>query len=312
MLEHARLYLPSRVLVHAMVVVGWMLAASRALSAAESYPRVDLLVEPAILNEQLSAGQVLAIDARPQGEYDAGHLPGARWVDAADWAKSFGDGTDQAGWTDRLGALGLKLDSPVVIYDDSKSKDAARVWWILSYWGIERGRLLNGGWHGWKSASLPIDRTAPTFATTTPELSPRSQRLVSKDQLLAALAGQSLQIIDARSDGEFCGTAAMGNKRAGAVPGAKRLEWSDLIEADTQRFKPASELKRLFAAAGIDVTRPTATYCQSGGRASVMQFGLELMGADQVRNYYRSWSEWGNADDTPIVPGGSTAAPSAK
>jgi thiosulfate/3-mercaptopyruvate sulfurtransferase len=60
-------------------------------------------------------------------------------------------------------------------------------------------------------------------------------------------------------------------------------------------------LKRLFDAAGIAIDRPTATYCQSGGRAAVMAYGLELMGAKDVRNYYRSWSEWGNADDTPVV-----------
>jgi thiosulfate/3-mercaptopyruvate sulfurtransferase len=42
------------------------------------------------------------------------------------------------------------------------------------------------------------------------------------------------------------------------------------------------------------------TYCQSGGRAAVLAFGLELMGAKDVRNYYKSWAEWGNAPDTPV------------
>ena len=55
--------------------------------------------------------------------------------------------------------------------------------------------------------------------------------------------------------------------------------------------------------AGIDLNRPTASHCQSGGRASVMAFGLELMGAQDVRNYYRGWSEWGNVEDTPVEPG---------
>jgi len=35
--------------------------------------------------------------------------------------------------------------------------------------------------------------------------------------------------------------------------------------------------------------------------AAVMAYGLELMGAKDVRNYYKSWSEWVNADDTPVV-----------
>ena len=50
-----------------------------------------------------------------------------------------------------------------------------------------------------------------------------------------------------------------------------------------------------------DVSKPAVTHCQSGGRASVLAFTLELMGARDVRNYYKSWAEWGNADDTPVV-----------
>jgi thiosulfate/3-mercaptopyruvate sulfurtransferase len=60
-------------------------------------------------------------------------------------------------------------------------------------------------------------------------------------------------------------------------------------------------LAKLFKDAGIDLARPAVTHCQSGGRASVTVFALELMGAGDVRNYYRSWAEWGNDPDTPIV-----------
>ena len=74
-----------------------------------------------------------------------------------------------------------------------------------------------------------------------------------------------------------------------------------MIEPKSQRFKSAEELSKLFRAAGIDPARPALTYCQSGGRASVVAFALDLMGGADVRNYYRSWAEWGNADDTPIV-----------
>ena len=93
------------------------------------------------------------------------------------------------------------------------------------------------------------------------------------------------------------------NKRAGSIPGAKQLEWIDLIDKETRRFKSAAELRKLFKQAGIVLNKPTATYCQSGGRASVMAFSLGLMGAKDVSNYYPSWNEWGNAGDTPVVPG---------
>ena len=120
---------------------------------------------------------------------------------------------------------------------------------------------------------------------------------------MASLKDSSLQIVDARSEGEFCGTDKLKNKRGGAIPGAKHLEWIDLIDKETQRFKTPDQLRKLFADAEISLDRPTATHCQSGGRASVMAFGMELMGAASVANYYASWGEWGNADDTPIVAG---------
>ena len=120
--------------------------------------------------------------------------------------------------------------------------------------------------------------------------------------ILDSLKGGTLQIIDARSEGEFCG-AEKHAKRGGAIPGARHLEWSELLDKVTHRFKGADELRRLFKEAGIDLEKPAAAHCQSGGRASVMVFGMELLGAKDVRNYYDSWSEWGNAEDTPIVPG---------
>lgn len=53
----------------------------------------------------------------------------------------------------------------------------------------------------------------------------------------------------------------------------------------------------------IALDKPTAAHCQSGGRAAVMVFGMELMGAKDVSNYYPRWSEWSSANDTPVVPG---------
>ncbi|AWM40536.1 Putative thiosulfate sulfurtransferase [Gemmata obscuriglobus] len=282
------------------------LAAVAALAAAGmgragDYPRPDLLVEPAALAGPGAPKGLVVLDARPRAKYDAGHVPGARWVDHAEWAKGFGDGRDAAGWSKRVAGLGLTADSRVVVYDDSRAKDAARVWWVLRYWGVKDVRLLNGGWLGWEKGKHPTEKAEPVVKPSAFKAVAAPERMATKDELLKSLPGGTLQIVDARSEGEFCGLDALKNKRAGAVPGAKQLEWSDLIDADSHRFKPADELKTLFDAAGIKLSRPTATHCQSGGRASVMAYGLELMGATDVRNYYQSWSEWGNADDTPVV-----------
>ena len=124
-------------------------------------------------------------------------------------------------------------------------------------------------------------------------------RLATKEQVVGYVKDKDRQIIDARSGKEFCGEDKRA-KRGGAIPAAKHLEWSDLLDKDG-RFKSADELAKLFKEHEISVKEPAVTYCQSGGRAAVMAFALELMGAKDVRNYYRSWSEWGNDPDTPVV-----------
>jgi thiosulfate/3-mercaptopyruvate sulfurtransferase len=104
-------------------------------------------------------------------------------------------------------------------------------------------------------------------------------------------------MIDARSEGEYSGLTETA-KRNGAIPGAVHLEWKECLDAKTKRFKSSEELSKLLGKRKIDVNRPAVTYCQSGGRAAVVAFTLELMGGQQVKNYYKSWSEWAN--DTPV------------
>ena len=267
------------------------------LLAQPSYPRPELLAEPADL--KTAKGAVL-LDVRPRSQYLDGHVPGAVWVDVAGWSKAFGEGKDTQGWSKRIGALGIDMDTPVVVYDDSQSREAARVWWIMRYWGLKGARLLNGGWKGYMASGGSLEKEEASPKAKTVLLKPQANRLVTKDQLLRAVKEKPFQILDARSSDEFCG-AANTAKRNGAVPGATHLEWTQTLDRKTGRFRSAEELTRLFKEAGIDPAKPATSYCQSGGRAAVLAFALELMGNKDVRNYYRSWAEWGNADDTPIV-----------
>jgi thiosulfate/3-mercaptopyruvate sulfurtransferase len=283
---------------------------NQALAAEEKYPRGGLLVEPSRLADEIKIkrpiaspfGPSIILDARERKQYDEGRIPGAIWVDTAAWEKTFDDGKDAAAWSARIGSLGIDRCRRVVVYDNNSFKDAARVWWILRYWGVSSVQLLNGNWTTWKKEGFPIETGKPKPPVANEFVAvAEAERLATKAQVLASLKDKSLQIVDARTENEFCGTDKLKNKRAGAIPGAKHLEWTDLIVKETQRFKSPEQLRKFFQEAGIDLKKRTAAHCQSGGRASVMAFAMELMGADDVANYYASWGEWGNADDTPIV-----------
>jgi len=275
-----------------------------AVSTAEElrYARPELLIEPAELAQWKTTSGLVILDARKREDFELERIPGARWVDHDKWKSAFEDGVDVEGWSKRIGELGIGKDSQVVVYDDVRSTNGARIWWTLRYWGLDGVRFLNGGWKTWKAMELPTTTAeAAPVAEVEFHATPRTGRLTKIDQILDSLATHSLQVVDARSDDEFCGIDIKENARGGAIPAAKHLTWTDLLESETDKFKAAAELKRLLDEAGIDLDQPTASHCQSGGRASVMALALELMGAKDIRNYYRGWSEWGNREDTPIV-----------
>lgn len=270
-------------------------------SEAAGYPRGGLLVDPTELAEEKARDNFTILDARKREDYETEHVPGARWVDVSEWSKALGDGRDSEAWSVRIGELGIGHESKIVVYDDSRSRDSARVWWLLRYWGAGDVRLLNGGWKGWKAADLPVSSEEPQVDQATFKATAATERLMTAQEVLDILKSGAIQIVDARSEAEFCGIDKQENKVGGAIPGAKHLEWDDLIDSKTDRFKDAGELRRVFAEANIELDRPAVSHCQSGGRASVMAFALELMGAKDVRNYYRGWSEWGNEEGLPVM-----------
>ena len=269
--------------------------------AKPAYAKPAMLVEPAELKKKDAAKRFVILDVRTHKAYVAGHIPGAVWVDLTAWDRLMTANTKADGWADRLAEVGIDGSIPVAIYGDSKSREAARAWWILRQQGVADVRLVQGDWAGYKKAGGAISEDPIISVVVKPDLKPAKNRLLTKSEILAGLkAGKLDQLIDARTTGEYCGDTKSA-KRGGSIPGAKHLDWTDTLDPKTGRFKPAGEMKKLFEDAGIALDKPTATYCQSGGRAAVMAFAFELMTGKPAKNYYRSWAEWGNDPDTPVV-----------
>jgi thiosulfate/3-mercaptopyruvate sulfurtransferase len=118
-----------------------------------------------------------------------------------------------------------------------------------------------------------------------------------------------VNLVDVRSPDEFTGkiTAPPGMsetaQRAGHIPGARSIPWSKAANEDGT-FKSANELRKLYADAGVDLSKPTIAYCRIGERSSHTWFVLKyLLGAADVRNYDGSWTEWGNLVGAPIETG---------
>jgi thiosulfate/3-mercaptopyruvate sulfurtransferase len=274
------------------------------------YANPQLLIAPRELAELIrNAGTApLILDLRPPEAYAAGHIPGAIHIDL--WGVSLTD-TDPAPlkafmWMIEhvLAIHGVTESTPIVVYDEQSGVRAARAFWFLEYFGHPSVRLLDGGFGAWEREQLPTTRDAgpPPKSEWTGDRVDKT--IATWRDVYDALSRVDAVIVDARSDGEYCGTTVRA-KRGGAVPGAVHLEWTrNLTPQGT--FKPAGELARMYTDAGVTPDKEVITYCQGGYRAAHSYLALRLLGYPRVRNYVGSWKEWGDRDDLPVEKGSQT------
>jgi len=268
----------------------------------DGYANPHLLVSPQALGERIGPSGPLLIDLRPAEAFGHGAIPGAVHLDL--FGVSLTD-TDPAPMRAFLWIIehlfatrGVTNDRPVVVYDEQSGVRAARALWFLELFGHPDATMLDGGSKAWEKAGLPIDRdfAAPVASTW---LGTRREEIVAtwKD-VHDRLGREGVVLVDTRTPEEHCGTLVRA-ARGGTIPGSVHLEWTKNLDADGC-FKPAAELRRMYAGAGVTPDRDVVTYCQGGYRGAHTYVALRLLGFPQVRNYLGSWKEWGDRLDLPL------------
>jgi thiosulfate/3-mercaptopyruvate sulfurtransferase len=66
---------------------------------------------------------------------------------------------------------------------------------------------------------------------------------------------------------------------------------------------PPDQLRKAFAAGGVDLDKPTITSCGSGVSAAILWLALDAIGREPTALYDGSWSECGARDDLPVATG---------
>ena len=225
----------------------------------------EYLMEPAELLARLGEPGLVIVDLDAAAGYQRGHIPGA--VHLADNYER----NPATGWVNTLPpdefaavcrSLGIGDATPVVAYDNNMSLYAARFWWTLNYYGHRKVRVLNGGWRAWVSAGGPVRFEPPPAAAAEPVFTPQvaPSLLVSIDAVKAGCSLEDTVIWDTRSAGEYSGQVNRGNQRAGHIAGAVHLNWLDLMDRETRRFKPPAELRRILDDRGITQDKAVFAY----------------------------------------------------
>jgi len=281
-------------------------------------PTDDPLVSTDWLAAYLDDPKVKIIDATfklpgvlplPVEDYLAAHLPGAVFFDVDHIA----DPNDRRPhmfptaeqFARDVAALGVSSGDTVVAYDAGGWVAAPRAWWMFLSFGHPNVRVLDGGLKKWFREGRPTHsgKVAPKPGRFQARLDPGHIR--SQQQLIGNLETHAEQLIDARPRPRFEGTVAEPRPglRPGHIPGSRNVPYAELFDAKTGAMKPLDELRKAFADAGVDVTRPIVTTCGSGVSALVLTLALYRLGVRGTALYDGSWAEWGLPDGPPVAIG---------
>lgn len=245
-------------------------------------------------------------DAR--AEYDAVHIPGARFFDIDAIADSRSTLPHMAPppemFVSRLRAMGIGDGHQIVVYDNSPTRSAARAWWTFRLMGKTDVAVLDGGLAKWQAEGRPVEDMPPI--TRDRHMTVQRQAALVRDvtQVAAAAKLGDHEIIDARPPARFAGREPepRAGLRAGHIPGAKNVPLGQIWNPDGT-MRPVPDLRAAFESAGVDLSRPAITTCGSGITAASLALALERIGKRDWSLYDGSWTEWGSYPDLKIETG---------
>lgn len=234
--------------------------------------------------------------------YEAGHIPGAVFVDLeADITGPTGAGRHplptQEQFQDAMRRAGIDDGDRVVVYDDSGGSVAARVWWLLRLFGHDDAAVLDGGVRAY-TGELESGSVTPTPGNFVAREPDRSMYL-TYDEVAHRDAGDVL--IDVRAPERYSGQSEPVDPVAGHIPGAVNAPFAGNL-GDDGAYLPAAELRRRYEALGVRDGN-AIVYCGSGVNACQAAVAIERAGLGRARVYAGSWSDWSAHSGAPVATG---------
>lgn len=279
--------------------------------AAMSHP----LIEPNWLLDHLSDADIVIFDCRynlrnpsqARVDYNSGHIPGALYLDMeSDLA---GPVTHHGGrhpipsataFAETMTRYGVTESTYCVGYDVD-GVGAARLWWLLRYFGHRKALVLNGGYHSWLKNDYPISHDAPQPKPGIFQAHPGHMPTIH----FASINSRHHYVMDSRAEERYRGDIEPIDKVAGHIPGAAHYDYQKVFDAPGH-YRSKEDLINHFAK--IPAQRPPVLYCGSGVSACVNVFALQLIGVTAIL-YPGSWSDWISYPENAIMAGSEIDLP---
>jgi len=276
--------------------------------------RDTLVVSPAWLAQHLHDPDLIVLQVGVKDTYDAGHIPGARfldWMDFHNMDQKPGELTLEmpplAALHDALENVGISNQSNVVIYaSDDYWSPSTRILLTFDYAGLSNVRYLDGGLKEWVASGNPVSKDAPLPKKGA--LSPLNVRPIIVDAAFvqAHERAPGFAIVDARNTEFYDGSKGGGQrgqtKKFGHIPGALNAPFDGFADNDG-RLKSTAEIKALFDKAGVKPGDTVIGYCHIGQQATAMLFAARTLGHD-VLLYDGSFEDWNNRGLPLELPSG--------
>ena len=240
--------------------------------------------------------------------YAEAHIPGARFFDIDEIADDHSPLPHMLPpvekFVSKVRRMGIGTGHRVVVYDQQGIYSAARVWWMFRVFGHLDVAVLDGGLPKWQAYGYDVEDMPPE---------PRERHFIGRrnaalvrdvTQVASAVKLGDEQIVDARAPERFRGEAPEPREglRPGRIPGSSNVHFKALLN-DDQTMKEPEDLRSVFEAAGVDLSRPIITSCGSGVTAGVLSLALARIGHTRNSVYDGSWVEWGAFKDLAVETG---------
>lgn len=268
--------------------------------------RHELLIEANELAELIGNTDLRIFDATvvfdPSAEpavdrYKAGHIPGAVFLDHQSLSRADTDLMymlpPEKELAEKIGAIGIGNDNPVVVYSTEMIGWATRIWWVLRYAGHTNVRVLNGGLPAWNGELESGENSYPATSFTC-DLSP--EMFASKEEVMSTIQSGSACVANTLPPEIYRGETGL--PYDGHISGSVNHSMMEMMEGTS--LKSNEELKQVFAAK--DVGERLITYCGGGIAATVNACAAKLAGLEDVAVYDGSMSEW-RSENLPITTG---------